>query len=647
MRQAIRDLAKPVHGILLVYGLLLLAATAYRLYRTDAEMLRYEDYALCGFNLILVGILIVGATASSRREKLFPWPAELAGLLWLLGLLYVRWHWLTSVTLWLDEDYQFLTTLSDGPIQAGAWQHQPPNDLLFTFWSKAWGGNHEVWALRASPGLFSVFAGYIFYRLLYLISASIGISLLGAILFAFELLVARYGYEARPVSHGLFLTISFFFFLELEFLDESRAPEARRWLFAGAATLFLLMALGLQPPFLILGFVLFALVRFVVLKQRQDLHLAMLGTASVLLFLPIQILIFQNSPPRLSRLPQFSLGHFLEVAMDASSYETLYGLWGSFWWVILGTVSAGILLDQVIPTRHFRRRLSLFGVPLLVFVGLLIPFFKSYVDWSLMPHYVIFSVPLSLALLALALSSRGGRRFFFTVPALAFLFWNSNSLPLMTEAGLRHHDREELQGAYKFISSVAQPGDFVVSSCRENIVYCNNTLTASPYYLPANLSPPYREEAQARWARFLSGNPAPHRLFVLTFENHPYRPFTSKLSPDIPVQAWPFQYLTLLIIPVNEPVWDLIRRYSLEVAAPSDRRALRFLVALHDHPAEAAARWAEYEEQPASSRSPEFEDWVNGQVPYSLRIPDWRPYDALIYYKQLDWSGLLRTGNQY
>jgi len=98
---------------------------------------------------------------------------------------------------------------------------------------------HSLIALRAPAALASALGAMLVFRLAWrLLRSQPGALALTAIYVGHRYIV-QYGYEARPISLGLFA-----FFLAVELMG-----DGARFAHVAAAWMLALLALGLQPPF--------------------------------------------------------------------------------------------------------------------------------------------------------------------------------------------------------------------------------------------------------------------------------------------------------------------------------------------------------------------------------------------------------------
>ena len=430
----------------------------------------------------------------------------------LIGLLALRFYFIEHISVWLDEDFQASLAWKNYPTAAGVIEHQPPGDMIFTKIGLLI-SNYGVWGLRFHAAVFSALAGSTLYVLAKKFSGSRWLALLCVLFFSTHHLVFKYGFEARPISYGLFLELLFFATLYIECkMATQKDPLLLPWSASLSAITFLyLCSVGLQPGFIVvltIGF--FALVSYF---RREYLSIFLRLLFGLLSFLPIQLVLLRDSPPRFTRglsifrfFSEFKRENFLFLNMYLMpiGYFCAIGSLGYFLWCALR-----------------RQKTELFFVYLLYisifFPLILVPFFISHVDWTLNDYYLISILPPLFLLLAYLwgfITIGWWRRYW--LPLLVPLVLFAGFAPFYAFVNKERDlaiERQDLKGAYESVRENALSTDLTLSFCLADR-YCPDWAIAKRLY---RLPPPSDEETISVfiYAQALRATPQPQNIFFV------------------------------------------------------------------------------------------------------------------------------------
>jgi hypothetical protein len=387
-----------------------------------------------------------------------------------------------TFSLWLDEHLQGQYSATWLPVAAGTIQHQPPADMVFTNFG-LWLLGVSVFGLRIHAVFFSAAAATALYTLTKYLSCSRLLAGFCTLFFIFHHLVFKYGYEARPVSLGLFTELLFVAAILAQLEEKSDIRNEHRFVGADAwltgITFLYLSVLGMQPAFIVgLTIAYFSLLG---LFYRKFFKPALLILAGLLLYLPLQIIILKMSPPRFNVAGAFDLGRILGE-MQLSNFSVLN--------IYLNPIGLCILVGLVFYFMKFKKlddiKLS-FLIFLSVFFPLtLIPYFKAQIEWDLMPHYLISLLPLLFLLLSALwghLSAVIKPKKLNTVATIIIFGIAALTFDFKDRKGSLQNDRQDLKAAYKLISEDKKAGDLVLSFCLNSENFCVEWPVAKPFYL--------------------------------------------------------------------------------------------------------------------------------------------------------------------
>lgn len=316
-------------------------------------------------------------------------------ILLVVGVLCLRLFNINVISIWGDEDAQAMTSYYNFPIRAGGEMHQPPLDLvLVNFAIKIFG--YKAWALRIHSALFSSLAAGFLYLASKQISKSKLVAATCALLFAMHKYSIQYGYEARPISSGLFFEIIFVYLIYSLLSDGESIFKKKYWTLAACTFLFL-NSLGLQPAFIVGGTLSFLIIYSIFNRAYLQYGLAVL--AGLLAFLPIQAAIISIAPPRFTKTSGLNPALFFsEFKAENFDFLTLY--FEPFGYIILFFIAANVLISAIKQVRPMSAASVYLIFCLIFFIGVLIPFFRSHVSYFLQVYYVVLCLPLVFLIFA-------------------------------------------------------------------------------------------------------------------------------------------------------------------------------------------------------------------------------------------------------
>jgi hypothetical protein len=423
-----------------------------------------------------------------------------------LFLLAVRLWFIDDISVWLDEVINAEKSFENYPLFAGALQHQPPADAALIGLG-LWVSNISVWGLRIHTCIASALAGTVLYGLSKHLSKSRVIAVGTVLFFSFQHLVFRYGFEARPISLGLFLELMF---IAAVIVQTQKDTSWRESLYLPAMTFLYLSSLGLQPAFLVGTSIVFFLI--ISLFNKIYFKTSVLIFAGLLMYLPNQIVIFAVAPNRFPSGEFFNVSKMLQQ-LNIENFAVL-----TPFCVPWAYICAVMLLLYVMRIIRKKISINLFtGYLIFVCIGFpftLIPYFVSHIKWDLNDHYLISELPL----LFLLFSSLWGYIFesknFVKKPASFKNFYDFNRM--IKSVGWKreilaasvfafasttydfkdkHHftaiERQDLKSAYRLIEESRSEQDLVLSLCLTERKFCPGWLLAEQFYLkdtPRNLS---------------------------------------------------------------------------------------------------------------------------------------------------------------
>ena len=360
------------------------------------------------YSPIVTGVLSITIFLYNKKSG-FQLSVDRKELLLFVGVFTVtfifRKYFAPTSSIWCDEDLQYQYSLERAPVVAGLVQHQPPLDMAISRFVITFFGLSEG-TVRFSANLFSSVAAGLIAVFSFQTLNSMIVAILFAALFSLHPVVATFGFEARPISLGLTAIILVLSRASRVF-DTSFEPQRRQWLCGLGASFLCLIALGLQPPFLLLAM---SLGIFIIpeLAVQKKIWIVSQWVAAIVLFLPIQIFIFHHAPQRFYRLG----GNIVEDILGQyqwSNFAEPLRVYGAL--IVLAGLLA--LLQSLRPQaeRKFIQANVFFFVVFGFFLSILIPFFKAEVRWTLFIYYIVFAWPVSIFAFIMAVAgSRALRR---------------------------------------------------------------------------------------------------------------------------------------------------------------------------------------------------------------------------------------------
>lgn len=399
-------------------------------------------------------------------------------------VLLIRILMMDMISVWLDEEIQAFSVMHFYPTAAGTFQHQPPLDMLFTKIGLFVSGT-AIWGLRLHTVIFSSLSAGLLYFVLKQLSRSIFVACVLTLFFVFHRYVVQYGFEARPISLGLFSEIIFLSFVLIVFKPNSEdyLDSNKNSALLMCSTFLYLSSLGMQPVFIVAVTLIFLLGAVCFKRKYLKSFLAVL--AGFVLFLPLQFVIFEHAAPRIAKFADFSLSRFLDrFTVGNFSFLSIYfNPWG-----YLGVFSLIVILFRLFKKKNVadeHLQLSYCVFVLLFFCGILIPFFTSHVDWKMQEYYLISVLPvlfLKIAILWNLLPTRLFTRIKY-LKEILFL--------VVTVVGVRSYSwatfdllnsRDDIKGMYKFLEKNATADDAILSLCFGPVNWTSVSLRGEVFY---------------------------------------------------------------------------------------------------------------------------------------------------------------------
>ena len=406
----------------------------------------------------------------------------------LLGIRFINIH---NISVWLDEYNQASMTFFNYPITAGLKQHQPPLDMIFTKIGLLF-SDSNVWGLRFHSAFFSAMAGTLFYALIKKISDSYIMALVCVFYFSFHVFVIRFGYEARPVSLGLFIEILFIHHIYSILTEGNNAFYKNKPCSLSALTFVYLCSLGMQPVFIVCATLLFfAIYSYFHRDQLKNFFALLIG---FLCFLPIQAKIMLLAPPLFSKTSVFDFQDIFKQLTFENFFilEPFFKPFGYCAFLFL----VFIFGYNILKRQSFSRPLLYFLFCVTFFCGVLIPVFKSHINWDLNDYYLLSSLPLVLSLFVLSLSDiariASVKKKFFNLltlffAAVCFAFYSFGPFFNFEKT----YPRDDMRASYAEIKRVSgsENKSLVLALCLKNLPWCpDKAIGEALYFKSANAS---------------------------------------------------------------------------------------------------------------------------------------------------------------
>ncbi len=328
------------------------------------------------------------------------WNEIQAFLFFFFLMLVFRISLVHQIPIWLDEDYQVSTAIRQMPVAAAASQHQPPFEFILINSIVRLFGLTELTG-RFSACLFSSAAAGLLAVQLRRITGHWVIAVLGVLFYSLHGIVTQYGYEARPLSIGMFTIIIFCSFL-VPLLK--RAMSWGEGVYLAAICLCSLLAIGMQPV-VVIGGACVALAVAPVSLWKNRLRIVFAVSIGVLAFTPVQLYILRISTPRISRTKPFTL-EFLWAEVTSANFSYYLSVYITPLLPLLLALLLCFLFSCFFKKKekptlsHSFYGLLLFGLTAFLFLAFLIPYFKGYIEWPLQAYYLLAVWPLSFFFLA-------------------------------------------------------------------------------------------------------------------------------------------------------------------------------------------------------------------------------------------------------
>lgn len=350
----------------------------------------HSGYLLC-LLLISSGIQIKhDLTFSKVSTKSIEKPDRLFWALFILIIslgIFIRFWSLDSLPIWEDEDHhngRLLRHLNTYEVSAEI--QQPPLYYYFSYVTLKLFGT-SVFSVRFFPAFFSALSVLLFSMLALHSLRKKSSVLIATLLFATNTWLTAYAQEAKPYGMGLLYTL-FFLYNLFTFYSAPQEGENKKALFVSA--LLCLLTISLQTPLLL--FLLFTCGIFLSVKERDiSKSLCILGLGIVLLFLPVEWNIVQNSRGFLNHPPIANL----------ALTEFFPTLWTNATWLLKVLLHASIyafgIMLLALGLDGKQKTLASFQKTVLA-ATILLPFLFvacfTLIDWHLEPRYLLIYIPL-------------------------------------------------------------------------------------------------------------------------------------------------------------------------------------------------------------------------------------------------------------
>ncbi len=193
--------------------------------------------------------------------------------------------------LWLDELMQAKHSRSG--IFASAIDYQPPLGYMSTHLNTLLFGYNEM-GIKITSAYFSSLSGTLAYILFFYITESFTLSLILFLLLVTHRIFYQYSLEARSILVGLYFSLILYGFI-IEYFKKNKTRLLDSLVLVSAGVMFLL-SLGFQPPIILLAIALTLIILFCFTFDKIKLNVIFAITIGVVLFLPLQYVIYLRSP---------------------------------------------------------------------------------------------------------------------------------------------------------------------------------------------------------------------------------------------------------------------------------------------------------------------------------------------------------------
>lgn len=466
-----------VDCILLTFGFLNLMLAVCFTYFSRNPLDPFAHYTV--FLLFVCSLGIIYSVWKTGPNRTFRFgKTDIASSIYFLVLaLILGAYQLDSVSIWLDEEIQVAASTStfQSVVKGAAFTQVPLNYYYTALAFKIFG--YREWGFRIISVL--AYSGSVF--LLYLIARHVFRRRHGACLFTLVYLstpfLIRYAQEARPYTFGLFCQM-LFILVSIRFFRLKNYKEQIRYAPAlFACTTFFYLSLAFQTWIFTAAWVL-ALLFTPKAWQRKQAFIIYCGTLLVasLAIVPNLIILISRSkmflhhdlnPTRVIPLKQFLWDVILNINGVFRYYSSLLPFF-------FGAAIFFIVLNRSLNRRADREVGALRFITILctIYFVLFCGAFSLLVNYSLNTRYLIFIVPMTLALAVLVsnhaiqqglkiLPSKN-RYFLFSMKAGAGLFLiglNFWELPNFYSHHWSYYWNIDVRSMYQYFSEQAEEGD--------------------------------------------------------------------------------------------------------------------------------------------------------------------------------------------
>lgn len=470
----------------------------YIAYLVVMTLIGYALFPIGAFSFyetIWIFAIFVLASITYLKTKKVPFPIHIQlvkknydVLLVFSVLLLVRLFYLQERSVWLDEDAQGTASVTNYFVGGAAGHHQPPSDFVFTRIGVLLSG-FSAWGLRLHSALFSSLASASLYFFVKRYTRSLVLALGLGFLFAFHTIIVKFGFEARPISHGLFLEILFLgaFFSVLKNPDKSYLAN-KQW-FLSVLTFLYLCSLGMQPVFVLGGALIFCFFYGLKYKNIPEkvLHPMFIG---LMAYLPVQFATYKLAEARFTKVGLFDMDAFL-TQLPLIHYSMVAPYIKPF------LLSFAVLTALYFFAALYKKSLQIgpyffFPFTAAFFSIVLMTYFDSHIAWFLNGYYLVSALPLAIMSLSVGFREFGQIINFKTkyiLPAsIVILVFCSVDYPLGPFQNLSSvYPQNDMHGAYSLITQEPKPNPVVLALCiNPEKTWCAPFLVAEKYYLAQN-----------------------------------------------------------------------------------------------------------------------------------------------------------------
>lgn len=355
---------------------------------------KWGDYYVVVLLFVINVFIFLNIKAQYSAEKKIP-SRELIGYFFLFLVQAVVRVWEISFSgapgLWLDEITQVQFSQMGILHRSSAMEHQPPLSYMSINFFTFWGGLNDT-AARLSVALFSALSGTIAFVLFRHITRTVIVPIILTCLLVFHQYFYQYSIETRPIMIGIFFCLLYVSYL-VSLFDEKTLGWPH-YSFLTVLGILFLMSLGFQPAVLMVS--LFLAISLILFSgfDKKYLYLILSILASVILYIPVQLVIFVTSPSRASAgLPQYFSNLLYNI--NSENLFLAFNFYPYFFYLFIGffvlSFAVAVIYKKDISTADAIVFLSSL---LFIITGNFI--FKTIISYQFNAYYLFLAVPLAL-----------------------------------------------------------------------------------------------------------------------------------------------------------------------------------------------------------------------------------------------------------